>query len=774
MLKEKLMTVGLVVLGFMVIGSWGGAATQLDTTFGKDGFALQDFGIGDDEVFSLAVQSDGKIVAAGYSFNGAVKNLAVARFLEDGTKDVDFSNDGLLTLSMGNGDTVGRSVFIQDDGKIILAGSVRDDTENIVVLRLTPEGNLDPSFAVDGQLLVAVNDGEVENCDITLVENGSIVVAGTVGSETAVKYAVFVKLDPEGSLDESFGVDGVSVVKGSYDVTVNAIDTLPDGSILAGGILADADTAEAGTLRLTQEGILDSAYGAEGKKIVIVEGAGSEINDILIEEDGNVLLVGAVDNGNYLQAFVARISENGSYVSDFGESGLYRSSLGYENVANAVVLQSDASILVAGFAATETGKDIFLLTVTETQESAGEDQVAVEELDSLAIVKSAMLLEEGEEVPVTEDTEVVAVKNLVFSYSLTDVAEKDDVGYAVAILPDGNVLAAGSTENGNDMDFAVVRYSKENIIQSSNSLVYGNAVVTEGFRVLTAPVTNVTRVSAVSGGIISENSTLSCETGCTQECEDLEDEECEGDEECVEDSTQEECYDACLLECESKPTIELRGVVFSVTSLPSYNVDEGETDGDGGATVSEDEDTPTSFLGNNSAYEGDMFSYDIIRSGQTEDGSGTGAYSSEVAKVSPDVTYYVRAYAVLSDGTVIYGNQVMFKSNDACFIATAAYGSLIEKKVALLREFRDTYLRGSRLGERFIGVYYHVSPQIADFVVRSEISKAIVRLLLLPFVFIAWFAVKATVVVQAGVLAGIIGLAGLVLLAIKKNQVMSR
>ncbi len=774
MLKEKLMTVGLVVLGFMVIGSWGGAATQLDTTFGKDGFALQDFGIGDDEVFSLAVQSDGKIVAAGYSFNGAVKNLAVARFLEDGTKDVDFSNDGLLTLSMGNGDTVGRSVFIQDDGKIILAGSVRDDTENIVVLRLTPEGNLDPSFAVDGQLLVAVNDGEVENCDITLVENGSIVVAGTVGSETAVKYAVFVKLDPEGSLDESFGVDGVSVVKGSYDVTVNAIDTLPDGSILAGGILADADTAEAGTLRLTQEGILDSAYGTEGKKIVIVEGAGSEINDILIEEDGNVLLVGAVDNGNYLQAFVARISENGSYVSDFGESGLYRSSLGYENVANAVVLQSDASILVAGFAATETGKDIFLLTVTETQESAGEDQVAVEELDSLAIVKSAMLLEEGEEVPVTEDTEVVAVKNLVFSYSLTDVAEKDDVGYAVAILPDGNVLAAGSTENGNDMDFAVVRYSKENIIQSSNSLVYGNAVVTEGFRVLTAPVTNVTRVSAVSGGIISENSTLSCETGCTQECEDLEDEECEGDEECVEDSTQEECYDACLLECESKPTIELRGVVFSVTSLPSYNVDEGETDGDGGATVSEDEDTPTSFLGNNSAYEGDMFSYDIIRSGQTEDGSGTGAYSSEVAKVSPDVTYYVRAYAVLSDGTVIYGNQVMFKSNDACFIATAAYGSLIEKKVALLREFRDTYLRGSRLGERFIGVYYHVSPQIADFVVRSEISKAIVRLLLLPFVFIAWFAVKATVVVQAGVLAGIIGLAGLVLLAIKKNQVMSR
>lgn len=774
MLKEKLMTVGLVVLGFMVIGSWGGAATQLDTTFGEDGFALQDFGIGDDEVFSLAVQSDGKIVAAGYSFNGAVKNLAVARFLEDGTKDVDFSNDGLLTLSMGNGDTVGRSVFIQDDGKIILAGSVRDDTENIVVLRLTPEGNLDPSFAVDGQLLVAVNDGEVENCDITLVENGSIVVAGTVGSETAVKYAVFVKLDPEGSLDESFGVDGVSVVKGSYDVTVNAIDTLPDGSILAGGILADADTAEAGTLRLTQEGILDSAYGAEGKKIVIVEGAGSEINDILIEEDGNVLLVGAVDNGNYLQAFVARISENGSYVSDFGESGLYRSSLGYENVANAVVLQSDASILVAGFAATETGKDIFLLTVTETQESAGEDQVAVEELDSLAIVKSAMLLEEGEEVPVTEDTEVVAVKNLVFSYSLTDVAEKDDVGYAVAILPDGNVLAAGSTENGNDMDFAVVRYSKENIIQSSNSLVYGNAVVTEGFRVLTAPVTNVTRVSAVSGGIISENSTLSCETGCTQECEDLEDEECEGDEECVEDSTQEECYDACLLECESKPTIELRGVVFSVTSLPSYNVDEGETDGDGGATVSEDEDTPTSFLGNNSAYEGDMFSYDIIRSGQTEDGSGTGAYSSEVAKVSPDVTYYVRAYAVLSDGTVIYGNQVMFKSNDACFIATAAYGSLIEKKVALLREFRDTYLRGSRLGERFIGVYYHVSPQIADFVVRSEISKAIVRLLLLPFVFIAWFAVKATVVVQAGVLAGIIGLAGLVLLAIKKNQVMSR
>jgi len=380
-----------------------------------------------------------------------------------------------------------------------------------------------------------------------------------------------------------------------------------------------------------------------------------------------------------------------------------------------------------------------------------------------------MLLEEGEEVAAPSDTEVSLVENLVFSYALTDVAEKDDVGYAVAILPNGNVLAAGSTENGSDMDFAVLRYINENVLQSSNQIVYGNAVVTEGFRVLTSPVTNITRVSAVSGGVINKNSTLSCETGCKQECGIPADENVA---DLDPDSSQKVCYEACLIECEAEPTITLRGVVYSVTSLPSYD-GEGVVDPpEEVEPVTVSEGDTAAFLGNNSAYEGDMFSYDIIRSGQTENGSGTGAYSSEIAKVSPDVTYYVRAYAVLSDDTVIYGNQVMFKSNDACFIATAAYGSLIEKQVVLLREFRDRYLKGSRLGERLIGAYYHFSPQVADFVVQSEISKAIVRLLLLPFVFVAWFALKATIIVQAGVFAGLVGLAGLVVWVVKKNQVM--
>lgn len=77
-----------------------------------------------------------------------------------------------------------------------------------------------------------------------------------------------------------------------------------------------------------------------------------------------------------------------------------------------------------------------------------------------------------------------------------------------------------------------------------------------------------------------------------------------------------------------------------------------------------------------------------------------------------------------------------------CFVATAAFGSKLEKPVRLLSEFRDLYLLPNLVGQKFVQAYYHYSPPIADFIAKHEIVRLIIRLTLYPLVAFSFFMVK--------------------------------
>lgn len=82
-------------------------------------------------------------------------------------------------------------------------------------------------------------------------------------------------------------------------------------------------------------------------------------------------------------------------------------------------------------------------------------------------------------------------------------------------------------------------------------------------------------------------------------------------------------------------------------------------------------------------------------------------------------------------------------SNDiGCFIATAAYGSLMEPHVKILRDFRDRFLFDNAAGRRLVRLYYNHSPPIADFIAEHDSLRAMVRISLLPFVGVGWMALK--------------------------------
>jgi len=75
---------------------------------------------------------------------------------------------------------------------------------------------------------------------------------------------------------------------------------------------------------------------------------------------------------------------------------------------------------------------------------------------------------------------------------------------------------------------------------------------------------------------------------------------------------------------------------------------------------------------------------------------------------------------------------------DECFIATASFGSKFEPAVVLLRAFRDQYLLTNTPGTAFVEFYYRHSPPVAALIADSEPLKAIVRVLLLPFIAIVY------------------------------------
>ena len=127
----------------------------------------------------------------------------------------------------------------------------------------------------------------------------------------------------------------------------------------------------------------------------------------------------------------------------------------------------------------------------------------------------------------------------------------------------------------------------------------------------------------------------------------------------------------------------------------------------------------------------------MLKEGYTMDGSGSGLYSSILENLQPDTRYYVRAYAIVGD-TIYYGPQTAFETSSACFIATAAYGSIVHPAVGVLRQFRDAYLKTNPLGRQFVNWYYTYSPPIADRIATSPGLRWLTRAALMPLVGVSW------------------------------------
>jgi uncharacterized delta-60 repeat protein len=250
---------------------------SLDGGFGTGGRVITDLVGGNDHLADVALQTDGKIIAAGtasYFFGNAV---ALVRYSPNGSLDSSFGSGGKVITDYGlpipaqgggvdptfpvDGDGA-TTVVVQRDGKIIAAGAAQDrDHNGLTLTRYNPNGSLDTGFASGGTLFHQPGSGTGLVTAAVIQPNGKIVAA--IMGPDGVQVFALVRINPNGSVDSAFGSGGLVTTAIVGDIRGLALQ--PDGKVVAvGGATYTGVTADAFVLAR----FLDDSVGGLGFGIV--------------------------------------------------------------------------------------------------------------------------------------------------------------------------------------------------------------------------------------------------------------------------------------------------------------------------------------------------------------------------------------------------------------------------------------------------------------------------------------------------------------------------
>ena len=330
---------------------------SLDITFGGTGMRSADFGTGSGFAKAVAIQSDGKLVTAGYFGDFTSQAVALARFNTDGTLDATFDGDGKVTTSILGADDIAAGLVIQPDGKIIVAGhSLNGLVYHFALVRYNSNGSLDTSFDGDGIVTTAFGLYDSFANAVVIQADGKIVAAGSSYNGTNFDFAI-VRYLSTGSLDAGFDGDGklTTAVLGDDDA-VNAVAIQTDNQIVAIGYASTGLANRFAAARYNSNGSLDTTFDTDGKIITSIGSIDDGASDVVLQTDGKIVLAGFAHNGTTYDIALARYASNGLLDTTFDSDGLVTTPvLAGNSFAHTISLQSDGKLVVAG--AVDNGVD---------------------------------------------------------------------------------------------------------------------------------------------------------------------------------------------------------------------------------------------------------------------------------------------------------------------------------------------------------------------------------------------------------------------------------
>lgn len=316
----------------------------MDTTFGINGNVITTLP-SSTIASSIALQDDGKIIVAGHTWTGNYNEFMLIRYNSNGDIDQTFGNFGVVTTAFLAKNGVGKSVAIQNDGKIVLAGfaySDVNDYDDFAVVRYHSDGTTDTAFGNGGIVFTTFGVTQDHVHSVKIQTNGKIIVGGY--SDDAMALARYLD---NGSPDNDFGSNGLittHITPGSQAV-INEL-ALTDDYIYACGFSIDS-TGNSTVVRYDYDGNLSSGFGLNG---VVMNNTNQQdiYKGIQVKENKIVLGGTAIIDG--ISTFtLSQMDLDGNMIVSFGTNGIFTAAPSNSfNQLEAIVIQNDGKMLVVG------------------------------------------------------------------------------------------------------------------------------------------------------------------------------------------------------------------------------------------------------------------------------------------------------------------------------------------------------------------------------------------------------------------------------------------
>lgn len=318
---------------------------KLDTGFGVGGRVITDFG-DDSTAFAAAVQKDGKLVVAGEISHPGNHDFIVARYTKSGLPDPTFGAGGKIEIDLNSGsEDAALGVVVQPDGKIVAAGyTLTKFNFDVAAVRLTRTGSLDGAFGTGGRAVYNLAGTDICR-SMALQKDGKLLLAGSTGADD-FDFAL-LRLQTNGARDAGFGSQGLVRVDFGPDDDAAGIAVQSDGRIVLAGRTTLAGASDVAVARRMASGAPDPTFAGDGST-VLHSGDSAAAEGVALQSDGKIVVAGHAEVGGVPRFLVARILSNGASDTAFGSGGAALTQFQNGDRAHAVALQKDRKIVVAG------------------------------------------------------------------------------------------------------------------------------------------------------------------------------------------------------------------------------------------------------------------------------------------------------------------------------------------------------------------------------------------------------------------------------------------